>query len=316
MPRWALGRLCDLMVEIVRIQETDSPALRPAAVVVLAGDHGIASEGVSAYPSEITGLMVANFLRGGAAISLLAKQHRLPLRVVDMGTATAEVVPGALSVRLAKGTKSFLDRQAMSLETATEAVAIGRQLLDRLAIDPGTSTLLLGEMGIGNTTSSAALAALLLDRDPADLVGRGTLIDEATLAKKIDVVRRAVTLHAQAREPLEVLAAVGGFELAGMVGMMLEAAERGRLLLLDGFPASVAALVASRIDPGVRDVCIASHRSAEPGHDVVLEALGLVPVVEMRMRLGEASGAALAWPLLESAVMLYREMATFDDLAQ
>lgn len=316
MPRWALGRVCDLMVEVVRIQRSEAPSVEPVACVVLAGDHGVTAEGVSCFPSDVTGQMIGNFLAGGAAISVLTNLHGAPLYVVDMGCASAAVSnppPNYLAVRLGPGTANFAKGPAMSLEMAERAMSEGRTLLDRFSIGPELRTLIPGEMGIGNTTSASALAALLLDRDPTELVGLGTGVDEQHHARKIHVVREAAERYAALRsDPIGALAAVGGFEIAGMVGMMLQAAERRTVVFLDGFIASVAALVADRIDNRVRETLIASHLSCEPGHRWVLEALGVTSILELGMRLGEAGGAMICWPILKAAVALYCGMATFD----
>lgn len=318
MPRWALGRVCDLMVELVRIQRTEAPHVEPAAVVVFAGDHGVTAEGVSAYPREVTRQMIVNFLDGGAAICVLARQHGLPMWVVDMGSAGPALDgdrENYVPVRLQPGTANFVQGPAMWRATAGRAIEEGRSVLKRLASsDAPPRTLIPGEMGIGNTTSASALTALVLDVEPRLLVGKGTGIDDATYARKLAVVENGVNLHRPvAKDPLAVLAAVGGLEIAGLVGLILEAAQRRCIVVLDGFIVSVAALLADRIDSTVREVLIAGHASPEPGHRLVLDALGLEPILDLGLRLGEASGAALAWPIVQSAARLFREMATFDE---
>ena len=317
MPRWALGALCDLMVDLVRIQRTETPSVDPSAVIVFAADHGIAARGVSAFPREVTGQMIRNFLDGGAAISVLAREQGSPLYVIDMGTCgpiPQDPGPGYVPVRLQSGTGDFLDGPAMSRAIAERAIAAGREWRERSGSETTPRMLLAGEMGIGATTSAAALAALLLEQDPDGLIGRGTGVDQGRFETKRMVVRQAFESHrAQRDDPIGLLAAVGGLEIAGLVGLLLDAAERRTPVLLDGFIVGVAALVAVRIDPRVRGVLIAGHVSAEPGHRPVLAELGLAPILDLGLRLGEASGAALAWPIVRSAARLFNEMATFTE---
>lgn len=312
MPRRALGKICDRMVDIVRIQRTELPACEPAGIIVLAGDHGVATEGVSAYPSEVTGQMIRSFQNGGAAISVLARQHGLPLFVVDMGSNSDPIdpTPNYLDLRIARGTTNFLTGPAMTREQVESAVDIGWSLRRRLF--PESRCLIPGEMGIGNTTSASALSAILLGYSADEMVGRGTGIDDSRWKRKVGVVAVAQEMYGKLRhEPFEVLAAVGGFEIAGLVGLILEAAESRTVVLLDGFIVAAAALAAVRIDPRVREVLVASHRSREPGHQFILNELQLEPMVDLDLCLGEASGAALVWPILNSACRLFNEMATF-----
>lgn len=316
MPPWALGRLCDLMVDLVRIQKTDDPSVEPAAALVFAGDHGVTEEGVSAFPSEVTRQMICNFLAGGAAISVLTGQHRMPLFVVDMGakdesvkTKSSQYIP----IRLQPGTRNFLKAPAMDPETTAAAVAHGESVALRLFETASPKVVILGEMGIGNTTSAAAITALLLNAPADEVVGRGTGVDDVAYQRKVEVVRRAAQLHAGVQgKPWEVLAAVGGLEIAGMVGAILESTRRQQVILLDGFVVTAAAVVACRIDPGARQYFIAAHQSTEPGHRRLLQDMQLTPILDLGFRLGEGSGAAIAWPLLRSATLLYRQMATFE----
>lgn len=309
-PVGSLGALEDLAVRLAVALGTPQPRLTGPQVVVCAADHGLARHGVSAYPAEVTRQMVAGFLAGGAAIAVLARQHGLGLTVVDCGTLEApDSAPGLLARRLGPGTADCTAGPAMTAATAAAALEQGRDLLASL---PGNAVL-LGEMGIGNTSSATLLASLLLDRPVAELLGPGTGLDDAGLARKRAVLERARDLHAGAREPLDVLARVGGFEIATLVGVVLGCARERRVVVVDGFITAAAVLVAERLSPGTVDVCVAAHRSAEPGHGAVLEALGLVPLLDLGLRLGEASGAALAWPLLQSACAVLAEMATFED---
>ncbi len=308
-PLGALGRLEDLAVRIGTVLGQQRPELVDPQVVVCAGDHGVAVHGVSAYPPEVTAQMVATFLSGGAAVSVLAAQHGLSLTVVDCGVrGELPPHPRLLERSLGPGTADALSGPAMTPLQCARAVAAGRELIRGL---PG-NVVLLGEMGIGNTSSAALLAACLLGLPVEALVGRVTGVDDAGLAHKTTVLRQVQAVHADATEPSDVLARVGGFEIATLVGATIEAAAQRRVVVLDGFIGTVAALVAERIAPRVVQRCIAAHVSTEPGHTIVLQALGLTPLLRLDLRLGEGSGAALAWPLLESACRVLRDMATFE----
>jgi nicotinate-nucleotide--dimethylbenzimidazole phosphoribosyltransferase len=304
------------------MQETLTPCADPAAIVVMAADHGIAEEGVSAYPQEVTGQMVLNFLQGGAAVSVFARRLDLRLLVVDLGVknrpppgvgvARAEWVDGCA---IAAGTANFLKGPAMSPGQANQAMAAGRRIIAERLAPAGVRVVALGEMGIGNTTSASALAAALLALPAAAVTGRGTGLDERGWRYKVGVIERALALHFAGRAPVapeQALAAVGGFEIAGLVGAALEAAARRLLVVLDGFISSVAGLVAARLNPAVRPCLVAGHRSVEEGHRAVLEALELTPLLDLGLRLGEGSGAALAIPLIRCAADLMRDMATFE----
>ena len=308
-PRGSLGRLETLALQIGLIQRSERPALHAPQVVVFAADHGLAAQGVSAYPSEVTAQMVENFLAGGAAISVLARQHGLTLTVVDAGVR-AEIAPraGLLAAKVATGTADASLGPAMSVPQCIEAIERGRGVVRAL---PGNA-LLLGEMGIGNTSSAALLLARLGGFEIADCVGRGSGLDDAGLARKLDVLRRVLALHAGARQPLAALAALGGFEIAMMVGAALQAAEERRVIVVDGFIVGAAILVASLLEPALLDCCVFAHRSEEAGHGRLLDRLGAQPLLQLGLRLGEGSGAALAWPLIESAVRLLDEMASFE----
>lgn len=320
MPAGALGRLLDIGQQLCAIQETLQPRAEPAAVLVMAGDHGVAAEGVSAYPQEVTGQMVANFLRGGAAVNVLARRQKARVLVVDMGikSSTAEFRGHAdflADLAIAAGTANFLHGPAMSVEQALQAMAAGRRAVAEHLVPAGTRVVALGEMGIGNTTSASALTAALTGREPAAVTGRGTGLDDNRWRHKVEVVERAVRLHlAENREaePLAILAALGGFEIAGLVGAALEAAARRMLIVLDGFISSVAGLIAVRMAPSIRGYFLAAHRSMEAGHRFVLEALDLVPLFDLNLRLGEGSGAALSLNLVQCAADVMRDMATFE----
>jgi nicotinate-nucleotide--dimethylbenzimidazole phosphoribosyltransferase len=304
-PRRSLGRLEDLGVRIAEIRGF-VPRSLDATIVVAAADHGVAASGVSAYPQEVTTQMVANFASGGAAINVLAREAGADLVLVDAGVATAYAHERVRRVRIGAGTANLAEGPAMSGEEAERALAAGRDLAEELT---AYDVVGLGEMGIGNTTSASALTASLLGVDPAEVCGAGTGLDEEGIARKIEVVRQALDVNA-GRDPL---AALGGFEIAFLTGLALGCAERRIVVLLDGFITGAAALAAARIEPRSVDAMIAAHRSPEPGHAFVLEALGLEPLLDLGLRLGEGSGAALALPLLRAAIAILDEMATFAD---
>ncbi|RUR69876.1 nicotinate-nucleotide--dimethylbenzimidazole phosphoribosyltransferase [Variovorax guangxiensis] len=308
-PLGALGRLEALALRIGSILGTDKPVLEAPQMLVCAADHGLAARGVSAYPSEVTWQMVENFLAGGAAVSVLARQHGLALTVVDCGVRRDfQARPGLVSRRVAPGTADASVAPAMSAEQCAQAIANGREVVRAL---PGNA-LLLGEMGIGNSSSAALLLSRLGGLDIEACIGIGTGLDAAGLARKREVLRQVLALHAGATAPLEALAALGGFELATLAGAVLQAASERRVIVVDGYIASAAVLVAQALQPHVVQRCVAAHRSAEPGHALLLERLGLDPLLQLDLRLGEGSGGALAWPLLESACRILREMASFE----
>ena len=308
-PLGALGRIEGLAVQLAVALGTDAPRLVSPQLVVFAADHGIARQGVSAYPAEVTRQMVANMGAGGAAVSVLARQHGLALTVVDCGVA-GEVAPfdGLVVAKLRAGSGDASIEPAMSRAECEAAMANGRQLLTRL---PG-NVLLLGEMGIGNTSAAALLMARLTALPLALCVGRGTGLSDAGVAHKAAVLERALALHARAVEPLDALAALGGLEIATMAGAVLQAADESRLIVVDGFITTAAVAVAEAQRPGVLRHCVFAHASAESGHARWLQQLGAVPLLDLGLRLGEGSGAALAWPLLKSAELLLAEMASFE----
>jgi nicotinate-nucleotide--dimethylbenzimidazole phosphoribosyltransferase len=310
-PRGSLGRLEELAVQIATIRGTPAPGRLPAAVVVAAADHGVAARGVSAYPQEVTAQMLANFAAGGAAICVLARLAGAELHVLDLGVAGAPV-PGVRDLRIGPGTSDLTEGPAMSEEQADQCLAAGDAVAAELA-DAGVGIVALGEMGIGNTTSASALAAAFLDAEPEAVCGPGTGLDAAGLERKVAAVRRGLAVNAvNGGDPAAILNALGGFEIAFLAGVALGAADHRLVVLLDGFITGAAALAAERIRPGTRGSMVAAHRSPEPGHALVLEALELDPLLELGLRLGEGSGAALALPLLGAALATLEEMATFD----
>jgi nicotinate-nucleotide--dimethylbenzimidazole phosphoribosyltransferase len=310
-PPGSLGELEALVVRIAAMRGT--PDVRPleAAIVVVAGDHGYATEGVSAYPQAVTVQMLSNFASGGAAINVLTRQLGLRLVVVDAGVAEPFEHSAVRSLRLGAGTRNAAQGAAMPRSTAERGIAAGVALADELA-DDGIGLVGLGEMGIGNTTAASSLAAALLPAEPDAVSGRGTGIDDETLARKIQVVERALTANAEALgDPLSALAALGGFEHTVLVGICLGTAARRGVVLLDGFVSSAAALAAARLAPEIAGRMIASHRSPEPGHTRILGELGVTPLLDLGLRLGEGTAAALAVPVVNSALALMAEMATF-----
>lgn len=315
-PAGSLGRLESLAVQLAGLQGQLKPSLDRLWITIFAGDHGVVAEGVSAYPQEVTGQMLLNFVSGGAAISVLARQLDARLEVVDLGTVTSSLdLPGVRHLRVGPGTANFVRGAAMTQEQGQLALHAGRDSVVR-AVESGTQLFIGGEMGIGNTTAASALACALLDCPVAHLVGPGTGLDATGVSRKAHVIERALALHAaQRNDPLQTLFNLGGFEVAALVGAYLACAQQGVAVLVDGFICSVAALVAVRLNPGCRPWLLFAHRGAEPGHRHVLDTLGAEPLLDLGLRLGEGSGAALAVPLLRLACDLHGQMATFAEAA-
>ncbi len=308
-PVGALGQLEALAIRLGTILGSESPTLQQPQLLVCAGDHGLAARGVSAYPSDVTWQMVQNFLGGGAAVSVLARQHGLALTVVDCGVRhDFTPMPGLVVRKIAAGTADASIGPAMAPSQCADAIANGRDVVRAL---PGNA-LLLGEMGIGNTSAASMLLSRLAGLSLDDCVGIGTGLDAAGLARKRSVLAEVMALHRDAVAPLDALAAFGGFEVATLVGAVLQAAEERRVIVVDGFITGAAVLIAYALQPHVVQRCVAAHVSAEPGHALLLAHLGLQPLLRLDLRLGEGSGAALAWPLLESATRILREMASFE----
>lgn len=325
-PRGSLGVLEDLSVRLAGLAGlTPAPIPDPAVVGVFAADHGVAAHGVSIWPQEVTAQMVANYLAGGAAVNVLARHARADVLVVDLGVATpipATPIPATsgpagcgatlLDRRIRPGTGDITTEPAMTRREAVIAVETGIQVAHQL-VDDGYRCLLTAEMGIGNTTTSAALIAAFTGTDPDVVTGRGAGLPGTARGRKVDAVRAALDLHRpDPTDPIGVLAAVGGLEQAALAGFVLGAAARRVPVLLDGVIAGAAALAAAALAPDVTHACIAGHRSVEPGHHVTLQALGLSPLVDLGLRLGEGTGALLALPLVQAAAHVLREMATFD----
>jgi nicotinate-nucleotide--dimethylbenzimidazole phosphoribosyltransferase len=311
-PRGALGRLEPLAAQVCAIQATLGIRIVQPAGIVFAADHGVADSGVSAYPREVTVQMVANFLHGGAAISVLAKLQGIDLWIVDAGVdSDCGAHPRLIDAKIRRGTRNFVDQPAMTADECATALERGRAAVDRVAA-AGSNTLALGDMGIGNTAASALLMHGLTGKELIDCVGRGTGLDDAGLERKRRVLERALQRRAAPLDPLELLAEFGGYEIAMLAGALLEAAARRMLILVDGFTVTVAAALAARLDAGVLGYCVFAHCSAEHAHRALLDYLNVQPLLDLGMRLGEGSGAALALSVVRAAVALFTDMATFE----
>lgn len=313
-PQGSLGRLEEVAVELAGRQGTDRPSLDAVEVVVFAADHGIAAEGVSAFPSAVTGQMVANYVAGGAAISVLARALGAGLTIVDVGTIGDQELPRVLTRKVGPGTRNFARGSAMDPEQVELALTAGADTIHSL--QPRPQLLILGEMGIGNTTSAAALASAMQGQPAQVFVGAGTGVDAATIERKARLIDAALARAGCAGRPipaLEALSLVGGFEIAALAGAMIRAAQLGISVAVDGFIASVAALCAVDLNPGTRAWLTFAHQSREQGHGKVLDALKARPLLDLGLRLGEGSGAALAVPILRLACDLHNRMATFEE---
>jgi nicotinate-nucleotide--dimethylbenzimidazole phosphoribosyltransferase len=320
-PPGSLGRLEELSIQLAAMTGQSRPSVARKAVIVMAGDHGVTAEGVSAYPAEVTPQMVLNFLRGqrspsggGAAINVLARQANARVVVVDVGVAAEfEPHPSLQRRKVAWGTQNMARGPAMTQAQAEDAVAVGLSVVEA-EIAAGLDLVATGDMGIGNTTPSAAITAALTGRPAAEVTGRGTGIDANGLVRKIAVIEQALDVNRpDPNDPLDVLSKVGGLEIAGLVGVVIGAAAQRVPVVIDGFISGAAALVAAELAPSVKSYLIASHQSVEIGHRVVLEHLGLRPLLNLDLRLGEGTGAALAFHLIEAAARILNEMATFAE---
>jgi len=312
-PRGSLGRLEALSIQIAGITGQALPEIGHKVIVTMAGDHGVAAEGVSAYPQEVTAQMVRNFLQGGAAINVLARQVGARVVVVDMGVAADFAPhPDLVDRKVAAGTRSITRGPAMSREQAVQALLAGVAIVER-ELSGGLDIVGTGDMGIGNTTPSAAIAVALMRLPAADLVGRGTGVDDAGLARKIEAVEAAMAVNRpDADDALDVLAKVGGFEIGGLAGVMLGTAAHRRPVVVDGYISTAAAMIAVGLAPQLKPYLIAAHRSRERGHGLMLDWLGLEPLLNLGLRLGEGTGAALGITLAEAACRILAQMATFD----
>jgi len=310
-PIGALGRLESLGLQLGMIQGSTQPQIEQPQIRVFAADHGLTKHGTSAFPSAVTAQMVHNFLNGGAAINVLARQHDIELKVVDAGVATDfESHPQLLTqYKVRNSSRDALTEPAMTDEECLLALNNGMKVAKALT----GNVLIVGEMGIGNTSAASLLLARLGDLPIVDCIGRGTGLDDAGLQKKQQILSQVLLFHSATKSPFAALAALGGLEIAMMAGALIQAASDRRILLIDGFIASVALLVAERLAPGVSQYAVFAHHSLEPGHAQLLKLLNAEPLLDMQMRLGEGSGAALAYPILQSACAIINEMASFSD---
>lgn len=314
-PAGSLGVLEELAITLAALQATERPRAANAPINLFAGDHGVTAQGVSAYPSAVTVEMLKNFASGGAAVAVLARELGVSLTVVDAGTLATEPMPGTVVDKPRLGTRDFTVEPALTDDELDFALAAGRRAVERAG---AADLMLLGEMGIGNTTSAAAIAAALLGRRPADIAGAGTGLDAVGIAHKVKVIEAGLARHGLddgKADPRRVLATVGGLEIAALTGAIIAAAQAGRPVLVDGFIVTVAALAATRLNPSCIPWLIYSHRSAEQGHAAILDALGARPVLNLNLRLGEGSGAATALAVLRLACALHNGMATFEEAA-
>ena len=312
-PLGALGALESLAFQLAKVQGKDTVAIVKPTMLVFAADHGIAESGVSIAPSEVTTQMVMNFARGGAAINVFCRQVGFELEIIDCGIIKPLVeIPGVIDQRLGSGTGAIHKRAAMTLGAVNQGFAMARDLVERHH-QAGCNLIALGEMGIGNTSSAAAIMAAIMELEVSECVGRGTGIDANTLKRKQMLVEQALLIHhSELTDPYHILACLGGFEIVQMTGAMLAAAERNMLVVVDGFIATAAALVAVSLEPNVRDYMIFAHESEERGHKLMLTHLQATPLLQLGLRLGEGTGAALALPIIQAAANFYNEMASFE----
>jgi nicotinate-nucleotide--dimethylbenzimidazole phosphoribosyltransferase len=311
-PLGSLGRLEEVAIELAEMKNEAFPSIAPPGVLVFAADHGITAEGVSAYPQAVTEQMVRNFLNGGAAINVFSRQIGANLNIIDIGVAKDIEHSSLINKKIRYGTANFNREDAMTREEAEKAIGVGYdQGLDM--IKKGAQCLILGEMGIGNTTSSSAILAVLSNRDVTSLVGTGTGISQESLLHKVEVIKESLQQrNPNPQDPIDIIAKVGGFEIAGMVGAMLAAASSRVPILVDGFICTIAALLAKEISTNAVDYMIVTHQSVEPGHQIAISLLGKKPIIDLGLRLGEGTGAAIAYPIIQSATLMLKEMATFD----
>lgn len=315
-PKGSLGMLEDIALRLVLIYGEPFPEIKGKLSIVFASDHGVVEEGVSLFPREVTAQMVYNFLRGGAGINVIARHVGSVVKVVDVGVDhDFGYIPGLISRKVSRGTRNFLKEPAMSRDEAIRSVMTGYEVTKQLVIEGGYNLVGLGDMGIGNTTTSSAITSVITGRDVEEVTGRGTGVDDRILKRKIDVIRTAINLHRpDPDDPIDVLSKVGGFEIGAIAGAILACAEMKVAVVLDGFNVTAGALIAYKINPLTREYMFAGHLSEEKGHKAQLEYLNLDPILRLNMRLGEGTGAALAMGIIEAALKIYREMATFDDV--
>ncbi len=312
-PPGSLGLLEDLAVKYAAIRNTDHPSIKKKSVIIFAADHGVTEEGISAYPAKVTPQMVQNFLDGGAAINVLARQQGAEVLVVDIGVNHQfDSHPELFDRKIAFGTKNLALEPAMTRAEAEEAITIGIQIAMQLA-DREVDLLATGEMGIGSTTASSAIFSVLSGLPVNQVTGRGTGIDDKTLENKINVIQRALALHSvEPNDPIDILMKIGGYEIGGIMGLIIGASAKNIPIVVDGLISSAGASLAIKLNPAIKDYIFASHRSVEPGHQIFFDLLQAPPLYDLKMRLGEGTGAVLAFNLIEAAVKIYTEMATFQ----
>jgi len=313
-PPGSLGRLEELTVQLAGITGLPIPVIREKVIIIMAGDHGVVSEGVSAFPREVTLQMMANFLRGGAAINVLARHVGARITIVDMGIATdLDPHPALVIKKVARGTANITQGPAMTREQAEQVIHAGVEVVEA-EIAGGLDIVGTGDMGIGNTTPSAAIAAVLTGIEPAKIAGRGTGVDDNGWKRKVEAIERAMAINnPDPTDGLDVLSKVGGFEIGGLAGVILGAASNRKPVMVDGFISTAAAMLAVTLAPAVRPYLISAHRSQEYGHSQMVAWLGLNPLVDFDLRLGEGTGAALGISIAEAACKLLAEMATFEE---
>jgi nicotinate-nucleotide--dimethylbenzimidazole phosphoribosyltransferase len=313
-PVGSLGMLETLSIQLAGITGKEHPNFRQKEVIVMAADHGITQQGVSAYPADVTAQMVKNFLTGGAAVTVLARQAKAAVTIVDIGVNyNFGNIPGLLNRKIAWGTKNFLNEPAMTRAQAEEAIQVGIEVVNQ-RISDGMDLVATGEMGIGNTTPSSAITAVYTNLSVEKVTGRGTGIDDSGLNAKIKIISQALAFHQPSiQDPVDVLSKIGGLEIAGLAGVILGAAAQRVPIVLDGFISGAAALIAVEMSPAVKPFLIASHQSEEIGHAAILQKLGLKPLLNLGMRLGEGTGSVLAFHLIEAATRILNEMATFQE---
>lgn len=313
-PRGSLGRLEELSIQLAGMKADPLPSVERKAVIVMAADHGVTAEGVSAYPAEVTRQMVLNFLRGVAAINVLTRQAGARVTIVDIGVAAEfESAVGLVQRKVMCGTLNLAQGPAMTRAEAEQAIQVGMDILDDETAR-GLDLVATGDMGIGNTTASSAILAALTGLPVAQVVGRGTGVDDEGLQRKVKVIERALSVNKpDANDALDVLHKVGGLEIAGLAGVMIAAASRRTPVVVDGFISTAAAMIAVGLAPRVRDFLLGSHQSVEIGHQFMLKHLNLTPLLDLNMRLGEGTGAALAFHLIDASTRILREMATFGE---
>ena len=314
-PKGSLGRLEDLAKRIVAITGKQKPDLSKKVILTMCGDHGVAEDGISAYPQAVTEQMVHNFLNGGAAINVLARHTGAEVIVVDMGVA-AEMKPhpNLVCKRIGPGTNNFAKGPAMTREQAIESIEAGIELVEALNAEGKIDILGTGEMGIGNTTASSAIVSAITSVPVPAVTGRGTGIDDYTYAKKVNTIQKALEVNnPNPLDPIDVLSKVGGFEIGGLAGAALAAAANQIPVIIDGFISSVATMLSVEMKPEVKEYLFAAHKSVEIGHQIVLKRMNLIPILDLNMRLGEGTGAALALNLIEASIRILNEMASFDE---